>query len=955
MFLELVVTDAGDGNEHDFVLFQQPRLVAEDMPDLLLRDLLDPGPTGNESQWKPDGQATELPAQQDLQANELPAAVAPSQADWHHTPPVVLRASMFGTHPEGRQLDADSFCVRAPAVIQIRLPADLVAGRELVTTALLDPESGSEGTAQVLQVVRGVHPAPSIRSGLFTSEITVEFATVTMFSPHQEISYRGAILTGEKSAARSRWEAAMDEYRDLFPAALCYTQIVPIDEALTCQLYYREDDHLSRLMLDDAQRARLDRLWDQLHYVSRSPLKQVDSLELALETSVESELAVLVVPLREPFKQRAAEFRQELVLSEPRHLEAVVDFATRAYRGKMTNVEEDKLRDLYHGLRAQEMSHEDAFRMTLARVFVALPFLYRLEDAREGTESAPVSDWELANRLSYFLWSSMPDEELAAAAEKGRLTRDEDPAVDNRVNEGDEELLGQTRRMLKDSRIRRLATEFACQYLHIYDFDQLVEKSEDHFPEFADLDSDMVEEAVLFFTDFFQNDGSLLSLLDADHTFVNERLAKFYGIHLADTVNANVLLYEDFSGVPGDDLTSKGWDHQGGAPIALNRNVIDVGYSGDFSPSLSAGYSKSVSVSDDRIPLGGQLIAQGSFAFDQGSNHDDYLRIVHVYDSGTLRGPGVVFHWQDGGDIMADTTGGAGFGTASQNVGPLSVNTLYDVRLVISEGGTGDEDDTISYEYKARSSDTWNVIGSNSGDFQGVDTFSMDGRNYVGLIDTVSLTVTGMENPAWYRQEGVQQYGRGGILAMAAPLSQQSGATRTNPILRGNWISEVLLGEKLPRPPQNVPQLSATLPVGLTERQLIEQHSSDVVCAKCHQRIDPFGFALENYDAIGRLRDTNSGGLAIDSRTTLPDGTEIEGLSGLRDYLLKTRRDQFIRRFCRKLLGYALGREVQLSDQPLLDDIMKRLAVSDYRVSGAVEMIVLSDPFRKKRGESRSR
>ena len=633
-FLELVVTDAGDGNEHDFVLFQQPRLVAEDMPDLLLCELLEP-----------EAQATESPV----------------QAAWHHAPAVVLRASMFGTHPEDHQLDADSLCVRAPAVIQIRLPAELAAGREFVTTASLDPESGSEGTAQVLHVVRGVHPAPTIRSGLFTSEITVEFATVTMFSPHQDISYRGAILTGEDSFARSRWEEAMDEYRDLFPAALCYTQIVPIDEALTCQLYYREDDHLSRLMLDDARRAQLDRLWDQLHYVSRSPLKQVDSLELTLETSVGSELAALVVPLREPFNQRAAEFRQELIVSEPRHLEAVVDFATRAYRGKMTNVKEGKLRDLYRQLREQEMSHEDAFRMTLARVFVALPFLYHLEDGLEGTESAPVSDWDLANRLSYFLWSSMPDEELAAAAEKGRLTRngveqhvrrgsgrDEDPTSYNRSNEGDDELLGQTHRMLKDPRVRRLATEFACQYLHIYDFDQLVEKSEEHFPEFADLDSDMVEEAVLFFTDLFQNDRSLLSLLDADHTFVNERLARFYGIHFAGTPNVNVLLSENFSGIPGDDLTSKGWDHQGGAPITLNRTVIDVGSSGDFSPSLSAGYTKSVSVSDDGIPLGGQLIAQGSFAFHQDSNHDDYLRIVHVYDTGTLRGPGVVFNWRDG-------------------------------------------------------------------------------------------------------------------------------------------------------------------------------------------------------------------------------------------------------------------------------------------------------------------
>jgi len=183
-------------------------------------------------------------------------------------------------------------------------------------------------------------------------------------------------------------------------------------------------------------------------------------------------------------------------------------------------------------------------------------------------------------------------------------------------------------------------------------------------------------------------------------------------------------------------------------------------------------------------------------------------------------------------------------------------------------------------------------------------------------------------------------------------LAKQSGASRTSPILRGNWISEVLLGEKLPKPPKNVPQLADAVPAGLTERQMIERHSSDVACAKCHARIDPFGFALEHFDGIGRRREKDAAGLAIDTRTTLPDGTAIEGLAGLRDYLLEQRREEFLRQFCRKLLGYAIGRELQLSDRPLVDSMLVRLAENDFRFSVAVETIVLSQQFRMIRGKS---
>lgn len=234
------------------------------------------------------------------------------------------------------------------------------------------------------------------------------------------------------------------------------------------------------------------------------------------------------------------------------------------------------------------------------------------------------------------------------------------------------------------------------------------------------------------------------------------------------------------------------------------------------------------------------------------------------------------------------------------------------------------------------------------------DLFQRDG-SVLALLDAdytfVNATLakhyglTGVSGDEWRRVDGVRAQGRGGVLGFGATLAKQSGASRTSPILRGNWLSETLLGERLPRPPQGVPVLPEEVPVGLTERALTERHSSDPKCAGCHARIDPFGFALERYDAIGRLRTKDAAGLAIDSRTRAMDGTELDGIDGLRNYLLTKRRDTFERQFCRKLLGYALGRGVQLSDQPLLDEMLKRLATNEHRVVTVVEMIVRSRQF----------
>jgi hypothetical protein len=607
-------------------------------------------------------------------------------------------------------------------VIEVALPAGLPKGAEFLVECHLPKEASGAACVQAW-----VTTTPSAVSGrIFPTGAPINKKKGGKWSDGEgAMGFSAPLLATEGGTAQRELLRSAQAFRDIFPSALCYASVVPVDEVVTLTLFYREDEALRRLMLDDKAAAELDRLWSDLRFISHEAFLQVESFESLYQFATQDANPNAFEPLREPIKRRAAEFQQELLAAEPKHVDAVVRLAAEAWRRPLKEGEAEQLRALYQELRKQELPHDLAVRRLIARVLVSSAFLYRGEKAGAGEKAAPVNDWELATRLSFFLWSSAPDAELRGLAASGKL---HEPEV----------LAAQMRRMVKDARSVRLAREFGCQWLHVRDVAALDEKSERHFPTFVSLRGDMQEEAERFFADLFQQDRPVLSLLNADYVFVNGPLARHYGLKV-----------------------------------------------------------------------------------------------------------------------------------------------------------TGD---------------------------------------------------------GWQRVEGVRAQGRGGILAFAATLAKQSGASRTSPILRGNWLSEVLLGEKLPRPPKDVPILPETAPQGLTERQLIEKHSSDPACARCHQRVDPFGFALEGFDAIGRARSKDAAGLDIDTRTVLPGGMAVDGLNGLRDYLLTRRQDDFLRQFSRKLLGYALGRAVQLSDKPLLDAMVARLKDGEGRVGGALELIVLSSQFREVRG-----
>jgi hypothetical protein len=200
------------------------------------------------------------------------------------------------------------------------------------------------------------------------------------------------------------------------------------------------------------------------------------------------------------------------------------------------------------------------------------------------------------------------------------------------------------------------------------------------------------------------------------------------------------------------------------------------------------------------------------------------------------------------------------------------------------------------------------------------------------------------QQPQWVELKPGSQ--RGGLLGMAAVLGVSSYPHRTSPVLRGAWVLESLLGTPPPPPPPNVPALpedhAGAQPTSVRERLTL--HRANPVCAGCHSRIDPLGFALENFDALGRWRDED-GGKPVDSSAELVDGTKIQGPVQLKAYLMD-HKDVVIHNLTSKILGYALGRGLTPSDSCAVDEIMKEVKYHDYSAQTLIEATVLSVPFR---------
>ena len=394
----------------------------------------------------------------------------------------------------------------------------------------------------------------------------------------------------------------------------------------------------------------------------------------------------------------------------------------RAYRRPVSDADLARPMEFFRDGR-KEANFDAGIEAALSAVLVSREFLFRVEQEPKGLAGKSpyrITDLELASRLSFFLWSSVPDDELLDVAARGQLNQ---PDV----------LAKQTRRMLADPRSLSLVSNFASQWLHLRNLDSITPDGR-LFPDFDDnLRQAMRRETELLFEEVLRDDRSVLDLLRTDHTFLNERLAKHYGI----------------------------------------PNI--------YGPRFR------------RVALG-------------------------------------------------------------------------------------------------------------------------------------------PETP------------RGGLLRHASVLTVTSYATRTSPVIRGNWILGTLLGTAPPPPPPNVPALednavSASLPV----RERLAQHRANAACASCHDLMDPVGFALENFDALGRWR-TLEEGKPVDASGGFPDGAKFTGVAGLEQALLN-RPELFASTLTEKLLTFALGRGVESFDAPAVRQAVRDAKADNHRFSAIVLGIVKSTPF----------
>ncbi|HVY93157.1 MAG TPA: DUF1592 domain-containing protein, partial [Bryobacteraceae bacterium] len=296
--------------------------------------------------------------------------------------------------------------------------------------------------------------------------------------------------------------------------------------------YIRDDRFVYNYLIDDATRKQLDEAWNDVfaafpyhdnylrllaqHYNYDLKGKKMADMTPANMAQLPEEMRGYVAPLRRQWEQMMA----AQAAAKPRHIEDVIQFASRAWRRPLTEAEKQGLRAFYTKAVTVDPDHDHvkAIRAVIARVLVAPQFLYKVELSSQTAAAHPLSNWEMASRLSFFLWSSIPDDELRRAAAAGELT----------TNAG---LRRQVKRMLEDPKARRMATEFFGQWFGFYHFDKFKGVDTTRYPEFTEeVKESMYDEAVSFFEHIIRTGRPVSDILYADYDYLNKPLAKYYGI-----------------------------------------------------------------------------------------------------------------------------------------------------------------------------------------------------------------------------------------------------------------------------------------------------------------------------------------------------------------------------------------------------------------------------------------
>lgn len=440
----------------------------------------------------------------------------------------------FGHSPDGTPIGPDDFASEGSLMFEIPMPAEPV-----LLNLLFDAELGGNHE-QVVRIVIADR-ADGMTRGQPTRALIGDMNTAAYRAFRAGVTEYASLLPpnshGEPTPAD----------KDPVPEPFDNTYNVPEHDDFVVKVkYIRDDRFLVENLIDDTTRTRLDQAWNDLyasfeyhdnylrmlakHFNYDLKDKGIAQMDKALLALLPAELRKYVTPLRAHYDAVMA----AQAAARPRHIADCLEFASRAWRRPLTEAEKQSLRAFYDKTLKAEADHRKAIQALLARILVAPQFLYRIEQgtgatpikaakasfnpAADNASVKPLTNWEMASRLSYFLWSSIPDDELRRAAAAGELT---DPQGIQR----------QVKRMLADPKARRLSTEFFGQWLGFYHFDQHKGVDTSRFPEFTDdVREAMYDEAVSFFEHVIRKDRPIREMLFADYTFLNKDLAKFYGV-----------------------------------------------------------------------------------------------------------------------------------------------------------------------------------------------------------------------------------------------------------------------------------------------------------------------------------------------------------------------------------------------------------------------------------------
>ncbi len=424
----------------------------------------------------------------------------------------------FGASPDGSTLGPDDFATTSTVSFTIDVPA---GGNTIEFQA--EAELGTDRNA-VVRVMITDRPDESARDAV-----------------------QRVIIGDPKSAGYETFRAGIAEYvallppnshgeanpadKDPVPAPFDNTYNSPEHDAFVLKVkYQRSDRFFTENMVDGAERARLNQAWNDLfgswpyhnaylgmlaeHYGLKPDGLHVRDMDAARIAALPAAMRPHVTSLRAHYDT----VMRAHALAEPGHITDALAFASRAWRRPLTAAEKANLQAFYRKSRTvNRLDHDAATRALLARILVSPAFLYRVETVAAGPLK-PLTGWEMASRMSFFLWSSIPDEELRRAAAAGELHQ---PAM----------LAQQVKRMTADPKARRLATEFFGQWLGFYHFDEYRGVDTGRFPEFKDeVRSAMYDEAISTFEFIVRQERPVKEVLHADYAFLNKPLAKFYGI-----------------------------------------------------------------------------------------------------------------------------------------------------------------------------------------------------------------------------------------------------------------------------------------------------------------------------------------------------------------------------------------------------------------------------------------